>query len=147
MGIFPKSGTPSPLLSQYLSLSLSEIPTNIDRFSNRCNWGPIWAMEGLKKGKSSKFNGQDEGHIISKSICKAVVKRWPYSDLKKRRKKTRNLPPPKNNKKHFQSKIWLNIVCLAPLGTGNSMGLSTFQSWHHRGPPSCTFCACTQTKN
>ena len=38
---------------------------NIDLSLKRCNSGSRWATEVPKKGKSSKFNFQDDGHINS----------------------------------------------------------------------------------
>ena len=38
---------------------------NIDLSLKRCNSASRWATEVPKKGKSSKFNFQDDGHINS----------------------------------------------------------------------------------
>ena len=45
-------------------MEMTQNLTNIDPTSKRSNSGSRRATEVLKKGNSSKFNGQDDGHFI-----------------------------------------------------------------------------------
>ena len=42
----------------------------INRYSNCSKWGSRLTIEELKKGKSSKFNAQDDEHITSSPALK-----------------------------------------------------------------------------
>ena len=50
--------------SPWATKQIAKNPTNVDRTSNCSISGSKRAREVLKKGNSSKFNGQDDGHFI-----------------------------------------------------------------------------------
>ena len=50
--------------SPWATKQIAKNPTNVDRTSNCYISGFKRAREVLKKGNSSKFNGQDDGHFI-----------------------------------------------------------------------------------
>ena len=62
--------------------SVAEIPTSIDKFSNRCNLGSRWAIEDPKKRKIIRiWRWRWWSHQI-RSNCESIVTQGRYSYLK-----------------------------------------------------------------